>query len=62
MTAKTRKSSKANPTKKELQDEVAELRAQLAEAEVLFEYREFRSQALSKMLNLGIWEWDEVKN
>ena len=59
MTAKTRKSSKANPTKKELQDEVAELRSQLAEAEVLFEYREFRSQALSKMLNLGIWEWDE---
>ncbi|MBT8437510.1 MAG: PAS domain-containing protein, partial [Gammaproteobacteria bacterium] len=59
MTAKTRKSSKANPTKQELQDEVAELRSQLAEAEVLFEYREFRSQALSKMLNLGIWEWDE---
>ena len=59
MTAKAKKPSKANPTKKELQDEVAELRGQLAEAEVLFEYREFRSQALSRMLKLGIWEWDE---
>ena len=59
MTAKAKKTSKANPTKKELQDEVTELRAQLAEAEVLFEYREYRSLALSKMLNLGIWEWDE---
>jgi EAL domain-containing protein (putative c-di-GMP-specific phosphodiesterase class I)/signal transduction histidine kinase len=59
LTAKTRKSSKANPTKKELQDEVAELRSQLAQAELLFEYREFRSEALSRMLNLGIWEWDE---
>ena len=59
MTTKAKKPSKASPTKQALQDEVAELRAQLAEAEVLFEYREFRSQALSRMLNLGIWEWDE---
>ncbi len=59
MTTKAKKPSKASPTKQALQDEVVELRAQLAEAEVLFEYREFRSQALSKMLNLGIWEWDE---
>jgi len=59
LTTKAKKPSKASPAKQALEDEVAELRAQLAEAEVLFEYREFRSQALSKMLNLGIWEWDE---
>ena len=42
-----------------MRDEIADLRAQLDEAQVLIEFRDYRSRALSKMLNLGIWEWDE---
>ena len=43
-----------------MRDEVEDLRAQLADAQALIDFREFRRQELSRMLNLGIWEWDEV--
>ena len=42
--------------------EITDLRRQLADAEALIEFREFRRQELSKMLNLAIWEWDEIAN
>ena len=43
-----------------MRDEIEDLRAQLADAQALIDFREYRRQELSKMLNLGIWEWDEL--
>ncbi|TNF89219.1 MAG: hybrid sensor histidine kinase/response regulator, partial [Gammaproteobacteria bacterium] len=33
----------------------------LDEAQALIDLRDYRSQELSKMLKLGIWEWDEIE-
>ena len=62
MTAKVKKLSTTQSTEQALRGEIAQLRAQLAEAQALNELREFRRRELSKMLNLGIWEWDEKAN
>ena len=43
-----------------MRDEIEVLRAQLADAQALIDFREYRRQELSKMLKLGIWEWDEL--
>jgi len=59
LTAKTKKTTKASSTEQSLRDEIAELKAQLVEAQAAIEFRDIRSRELSKMLNLGIWEWDE---
>jgi len=45
----------------ELRDEIDALRAELAAAKASIESRDHRSSELSKMLNLGIWEWDEAR-
>ena len=60
MTAKVKNISATRSTEQQLRDEIADLRAQLDEARALIEFRDYRSRELSKMLNLGIWEWDEV--
>ena len=41
-------------------EEIAELRAQLDEARATIEFQDYRRRSLSKMLKIGIWEWDEV--
>ncbi|MDH3389603.1 MAG: response regulator, partial [Gammaproteobacteria bacterium] len=62
MTAKAQKQSGTPSIEQELRDEIADLRKQLAEAQALIGFREYRRQELSKMLKLGIWEWDEIGN
>ncbi len=59
VTPKTKKPSSASSTEKALRDEIAELRTQLNDAQALIEFRNIRSQSLSKMLKLGVWEWDQ---
>ncbi|MDH3219701.1 MAG: EAL domain-containing protein [Gammaproteobacteria bacterium] len=59
MTAKAQKQSATLSIEQELRDEIAELRAQLGKAQALIEFRDYRRQALSSMLKLGVWEWDE---
>ena len=61
MTAKARKTDKEpSVDEKSPQEEIAELRAQLDEARAAIEFRDYRRHALSKMLKIGIWEWDEL--
>ncbi len=43
-----------------MRDEIADLERQLEEARAIIRFREDRSHALSKMLNIGVWEWDEI--
>ncbi len=43
-----------------MRDQIADLERRLDEARATIRFREDRSRALSKMLNIGIWEWDEV--
>jgi len=62
LTAKVKNISETRTTELVLLDEIAELRSQLADAQALNEFREYRRKELSKMLNLGIWEWDEKNN
>ena len=59
MTAKVKKLSTLQSTEQALQGEIADLRAQVTAAQELNEFREYRQRELSKMLNLGILEWDE---
>ncbi len=47
---------------KQLRDEIAELRARLNDAQATLEFRDERRRDLSRMLNLGVWEWDEIAN
>jgi EAL domain-containing protein (putative c-di-GMP-specific phosphodiesterase class I)/signal transduction histidine kinase/DNA-binding response OmpR family regulator/HPt (histidine-containing phosphotransfer) domain-containing protein len=60
LTANLTKLAETRSTEQALRDEIEDLRAQLADAQALIDFREFRRQELSKMLNLGIWEWDEL--
>ncbi|MGB5330453.1 MAG: EAL domain-containing protein [Gammaproteobacteria bacterium] len=60
MTAKIKQLAETPSTEQALRDEIEDLRAQLADAQALIDFREYRRQELSKMLNLGIWEWDEL--
>ena len=60
MTAKARDTSQIPDVEQQLRDEIEMLRAQLSEAQALAEFRDYRRQELSKMLKLGIWEWDEI--
>ena len=61
MTAKTRKPTKSiGSSEHALREEIAELRAQLDEARASIEFRDYRRRAMSKMLKIGIWEWDEI--
>jgi PAS domain-containing protein len=62
LTAKVKKLSTTQSTEQVLRGEIAQLRAQLADAQALNELREFRRREFSKMLKLGIWEWDEQAN
>ena len=62
MTAKAQKQSDSPTIEQELRDEIGELREKLARAEALIEFRNYRRRELSRMLKLGIWEWDEVAN
>jgi PAS domain-containing protein len=43
-----------------LRDEIERLRAELDEARAAIDFRDSRRQALSRMLKIGIWEWDET--
>jgi PAS domain S-box-containing protein len=61
LTAKTRKLVKGiGSTELALREEIAELREQLEEARASIEFRDYRRRAMSKMLKIGIWEWDEI--
>ncbi len=60
MTAKATKPDHSADVEQELRDEIEMLRAQLSEARALLEFRDYRSKELSRMLDLGIWEWDEI--
>jgi EAL domain-containing protein (putative c-di-GMP-specific phosphodiesterase class I)/signal transduction histidine kinase/FixJ family two-component response regulator len=62
LTAKVKKLSATGSTEQALLEEIAELRTQLADAQTLIEFREYRRHELSKMLSLAIWEWDEITN
>ena len=62
MTAKVKKLSETSSNEQVLLDEIADLRAQLADAHELIKFREFRRQELSKILNLAMWECDEIAN
>ena len=46
----------------ELRDEIDALRSELAAAKASIESRDYRSGTFSRMLNLGIWEWDEIED
>ncbi len=61
LTGRAKKLSQTQSTEQQLCDEIAELRRQLIKAQELIEYRDYRSRELSKMLNLGIWEWNEIE-
>jgi len=61
LTAKTRKPKKGTgSTEQALREEIAELQTQLEEARTSIEFRDFRRRAMSRMLKIGIWEWDEI--
>ena len=61
MTAKARKTDKEpSVDERSLQEEIAELRAQLDEARAAIEFRDYRRRSLSKLLKIGIWEWNEL--
>ncbi len=62
LTAKIKQLAKTRSTEQELRDEIEDLRAQLADAQALIDSREFRRQEFSRMLKLGIWEWDELND
>ncbi len=57
---KSKQQPGAGTSEQDLRDRIAALERQLEEAREIIGFREYRSQALSKMLNIGIWEWDEV--
>ncbi|NCF37572.1 MAG: EAL domain-containing protein [Gammaproteobacteria bacterium] len=52
--------SREDSIEQELRDEIASLREQLDTAQSLIELRDYRSREMSKMLKLGIWEWNEI--
>ena len=61
MTAKVKKIPATQSTEQKLRAEIAELREQLSDAQAVIEFRNYRTRELSRMLKLGIWEWDEVE-
>ncbi|MCP4874039.1 MAG: EAL domain-containing protein [Gammaproteobacteria bacterium] len=62
MVSKVKRLSPTPSSEQALVEEIEDLRAQLAEAQALKEFREYRRREFSKMLNLGIWEWDEIND
>jgi EAL domain-containing protein (putative c-di-GMP-specific phosphodiesterase class I)/signal transduction histidine kinase/DNA-binding response OmpR family regulator/HPt (histidine-containing phosphotransfer) domain-containing protein len=60
LTVKIQKTSREDSIEQELRDEIATLRAQLDKAQALIEFHDYRRKEFSKMLKLGIWEWDEI--
>lgn len=62
MTTKSRKQSKTDSVEGRLRAEIKALRVELDEAQAAIEFRDHRARELSKMLKLGIWEWDEIEN
>ena len=62
MSAKAKKPPELSPGEQALADEVADLKRQLEEANAALEARDMRRREFSRMLNLGIWEWDEVED
>jgi signal transduction histidine kinase len=61
LTAKIQKHPRADSVVQELRDEIDALRSELAAAKASIESRDYRSGTFSRMLNLGIWEWDEIE-
>jgi EAL domain-containing protein (putative c-di-GMP-specific phosphodiesterase class I)/signal transduction histidine kinase/DNA-binding response OmpR family regulator len=61
LTAKIQKHPRADSVVQELRDEIDALRTELAAAKASIESRDYRSGTFSRMLNLGIWEWDEIE-
>jgi PAS domain-containing protein len=61
LTAKIQKHPRADSVVQELRDEIDALRSELAAATASIESRDYRSGTFSRMLNLGIWEWDEIE-
>ncbi len=49
-----------DPLEKQLRDEIAELRIRLNDAQKTLEFRDQRQTELSRMLNIGVWEWGEI--
>jgi EAL domain-containing protein (putative c-di-GMP-specific phosphodiesterase class I)/signal transduction histidine kinase/YesN/AraC family two-component response regulator len=62
LTAKIQKHPRADSVVQELRDEIDALRSELAAAKASIESRDYRSGTFSRMLNLGIWEWDEIED
>jgi EAL domain-containing protein (putative c-di-GMP-specific phosphodiesterase class I)/signal transduction histidine kinase/DNA-binding response OmpR family regulator len=62
LTAKIQKHPRADSVVQELRDEIDALRTELAAAKASIESRDYRSGTFSRMLNLGIWEWDEIED
>ena len=60
MATRARKTKSDRGEEQSLRDEIERLQAELDEARAAIEFRDERRQALSNMLRIGVWEWDEI--